>query len=361
MEIENFSGSYPDQDVTFLLKPLDMEMTDVKTKEHLIQSGKKHYSEMLSVEKPPSKLHQDIFNKAVELGANRMARETLALARQLSQKIQSRPIVLVSLVRAGVPLGVALKRALTLLNVDAVHYGVSIVRDRGIDQLALAAIEQQHGTEGICFVDGWTGKGAITKELNKALANRPGYPKQPRLVVLADPAGCSWLAASGDDWLIPFGVMGAPVSGLVSRSVWHEKDLHGCVIYDNLQSYDCSVHFANRIEDEMKVLLANSTSDFTADILSDEIKNALKNQCQQVIKAISQEYQIDSINRIKPGIAEATRAVMRRVPEHVLVKNRVDSDLQLLIYLAEKVGATITEVGEKTGNYSAITIIKQVV
>ncbi len=73
-----------------------------------------------------------------------------------------------------------------------------------------------HGTDGIVFVDGWTGKGAITGELSRTLKDRPGYPEQPRLVVLADPCGCAWLAASDDDWLILFGIMGAPVSGLIS-------------------------------------------------------------------------------------------------------------------------------------------------
>ena len=46
-------------------------------------------------------------------------------------------------------------------------------------------------------------KAQITGELVRALKDRPGYPEQPRLVVLADPCGCSWLAASDDDWLIP--------------------------------------------------------------------------------------------------------------------------------------------------------------
>ena len=63
------------------------------------------------------------------------------------------------------------------------HYGISIIRDRGIDGAALDVIEERHGTSGIVFVDGWTGKGAITGELVRALKDRPGYPEQPRLVV----------------------------------------------------------------------------------------------------------------------------------------------------------------------------------
>jgi hypothetical protein len=365
MSIKPFSGSYPEQDITFLLTPLDMKMTDVKTKEALIQSGKKHYSEMLSLEKPPSKLHLDIFAQASEIGGQRMAKETLLLAQALAQSIKSRPLVLASLVRAGVPMAVSLMRALRLLNIDAVHYGISIIRDRGIDTVALDKIEQRHGTEGICFIDGWTGKGAIAGELSKALINRPGYPKKTRLVVLADPGGCSWLAASGEDWLIPFGVMGAPISGLVSRSVWHASDLHGCVVYDNLRDYDCSSAFIDGIEAHMRVQLAKNidvkASVIKPSVLDDQIKARLQTQCHEVIDTLAKNYKISSINRIKPGIAEATRAVMRRVPEHVLVRDKNDADVQLLLYLAKKVGAPVTEVGNLTGNYRAITIIKQVV
>jgi uracil phosphoribosyltransferase len=365
MSIKPFSGSYPEPDVTFLLTPLDMEMTDVKTKEALIQSGKKHYSEMLSLEKAPSQLHLDIFEQALELGGKRMAKETLVLAQALADSIDSRPLVLVSLVRAGVPMAVCLKRALRLLNIEAVHYGISIIRDRGIDTIALDKIEKKHGTEGICFIDGWTGKGAIAGELSKALINRPGYPEKVRLVVLADPGGCSWLAASGDDWLIPFGVMGAPISGLVSRSVWHATDLHGCVVYDNLREYDCSSRFVDQIEAHMKVQLTKTADtkviQIKAQILDEQIKARLQTQCHQIIETLAQQYKISSINRIKPGIAEATRAVMRRVPEHVLVRDKSDADVQLLLYLAKKVGAPVTEVGNLTGNYRAITIIKQVV
>ena len=57
------------------------------------------------------------------------------------------------------------------------HYGISIVRDRGIDPVALSMIESRHGTNGIVFVDGWTGKGAIAAELKKAINHRSGYER----------------------------------------------------------------------------------------------------------------------------------------------------------------------------------------
>src|SRR3546814_6905410 len=48
-----FSGSYDPDDVIFLLKPSSIEPTDIAEKESLIQSGERHYSEMLSVETVP--------------------------------------------------------------------------------------------------------------------------------------------------------------------------------------------------------------------------------------------------------------------------------------------------------------------
>ena len=54
---------------------------------------------------------------------------------------------------------------------------------------------------------------------------------------------------------------------------------------------------------------------------------------------------MDSINRIKPGIAEATRAVLRRVPDHVFVRQMDDPDVSLLVGLAKEKGIRVTEAG----------------
>jgi len=80
----------------------------------------------------------------------------------------------------------------------------------------------------------------------------------------------------------------------------------------------------------------------------------------QVVDQLASKYGITNINRIKPGIAEATRAVLRRVPDHVLVKSKDDKDVELLVYLAEQRGIHIEEVGEALGQYRAVTIIKKV-
>ncbi len=80
-----FSGSYSPQDIHFLLNPVEMEMTPVDQKEQLIQSGARHYSEMLSQEPEPTAWHLDIFSQALDRGAERLAKEVAILAQALAE------------------------------------------------------------------------------------------------------------------------------------------------------------------------------------------------------------------------------------------------------------------------------------
>ena len=356
MDHKPFSGSYLSGDVDFLLQPVNIEMTPVEVKEELIQSGKFHYSDMLSQEPEPTQWHLDLFEKALETGASRLANEVVMLAKALIQRFGDTPIILTSLVRAGVPLGVMLQQTLRKMGKTSYHYGISIIRDRGIDTQALSWIEERHGTQGIVFVDGWTGKGAITGELIRSLSGREDYPAQPRLVVLADPCGCAWLSASDEDWLIPFGIMGAPVSGLISRSIWTQQGFHGFVNCQHLKQYECSRYLVDTVAKSIDKLDIPNVDIATFK----EQQSDLKKLSENVVSSLAKKYDISNINRIKPGIAEATRAVLRRVPDHVLVRKITDPDVALLVYLAQEKNIAVIEAGDAIGQYRAVTIIKKV-
>ena len=354
-----FSGSYPTSDVELLIQTADVELTDIAQKEALIQSGQSHYSDMLSLENAPSDEHTAMFDKALLKGGQRMARETLQLAKAIVDASGEHDIVLVSLIRAGLPLGVLLKRTLAMLTDKPVYnYGVSIIRDRGLDIEAMNHIESQHSKESILFVDGWTGKGAITGELKRSLDKRGGYPETPRLAVLADPGGCAWLAASGDDWLIPSGILGATVSGLVSRTLWSDQGFHRAKLWRHLDDYDISAGF---IDQMMALIRELPVADTEASQWTPEERQILRQASLTTVSGIQEALNIDSLNRIKPGIAEATRAVMRRVPDHVFVRSKSDPDVELLCHLAQTKGVTIDEKGNTIGGYRAITVIKKVV
>lgn len=351
------SGSYAADDVHFLLRPVQIEVTGVEEKERLIQTRQRHYSEMISQEHAPSATHQDLYRRALEQNGARMASDVQALALALNAHCHGPSIALVSFVRAGLPLGVLLRRALLGMGRDAHHYGISIVRDRGIDRVALEAIVQAHGAENIVFVDGWTGKGAISGEIRRSLGGDPRFPEEPRLVVLADPCGKAWLAASAEDWVIPSGILGATVSGLVSRSIWPaDGGLHGCVVYDHLQEHDVTRDFIERVEAERARLGAVAA----AAPWSEAQRVALQAAALGVVDGLAARHGIDNLNRVKPGIAEATRAVLRRVPDQVLVRDRRDPDVQLLLHLTERAGIAVEEAGAALGPYRAVTIIRGV-
>ncbi|WP_439850559.1 cysteine protease StiP family protein [Pseudomonas syringae] len=349
------SGSYLKDDVHFLLRSVEMQTTRVEEKERLIQTRQKHYSEMISEESAPSDAHKALYERALSQNGARMAADVHALAQALDRQCTGSEIILVSFVRAGLPLGVLLRRALIDLGRAAHHYGISIVRDRGIDNVALEAIIQAHGAQNIVFVDGWTGKGAISGEIRRSLAGDSRFPEDPRLVVLADPCGSAWLAASAEDWVIPSGILGATVSGLVSRSIWPvDGGLHGCVVYEHLQDHDVTRSFIEQIERQRR----QKCSTLMLTPWTPAQRAELKSAASEVVGSLAERFGVNNLNRVKPGIAEATRAVMRRVPDHVLVRNRTDGDVQLLLHLTEKAGIPVEEVGDALGPYRAVTIIR---
>lgn len=369
----NFSGSYLPSEVTLLLDIVSADsVNDISPtqKEALIQSGQRHYSDMLTLEKPPSATHEALYNQALMAGKQRMANDVTNLAFSLHQLFHacvsaSQPLILVSLVRAGLPIGVLLQKALSDASASyalaSQHYGVSIIRDRGLDPVALQYILQQHPRSPIVFVDGWTGKGAIYGELQRSLAKITDKRQQAQLfhqgdgviplVTLADPAGVAWLSASEDDWLMPASLLNSTVSGLISRTLYREPSdgLHQAVYYDKLQPWDRSGEFIQTI-DALRQQTPLSTP------LTGKLLPIFATQ--SVIEDLAARFAISNRNRIKPTIAEATRAILRRDPECVLVNEMADGqDTALLRHLCEEKNIQLIE-DASIAPYQAVTIIK---
>ena len=74
-----FSGSYDSADVQFLLEPIDMPPTPVPEREKLIQSGERHYSELLAPEMVPSAEYLELYQEALKRNKSRMAKAIAAL------------------------------------------------------------------------------------------------------------------------------------------------------------------------------------------------------------------------------------------------------------------------------------------
>ncbi|MBV71160.1 MAG: hypothetical protein CMH52_07390 [Myxococcales bacterium] len=352
----DFHGSYEPDDVCFLLKVIEMEPTPVEQKERLIQSGARHYSEMLSKEREPAPSYLQLFHQAFDRNRLKMAKDIKGLAQALGQ-LHPDGLILVSLARAGTPIGVLLKRALKRIGLDCPHYSVSIIRDRGIDECALDEIRSRHPNQPIRFIDGWTGKGAISHELSGAVTRyneSRSTQLDTTLVVLTDLAGTAGLSAGYDDYLIPSALLNSVVSGLVSRTILNDEfirpgDYHGCLFLDELITHDLSRWFVDGFDDLIDACVPT--------VIDVEQSARLRRGADTVacIRDIARTYECSDLNRIKPGVGEATRALLRRMPKVLLIRDRHSEDVEHLIHLANTRGIDWHERPDLA--FSAVTVI----
>lgn len=339
-------SSYAPEDVGWLLQDFSDVALEAPTeeREEAIQAGGAHYAESLPVEYQPSPQYQQLYQSALNDSAARIARAVGTVTETVLAERSPSP-VLVSLARAGTPVGVLMRRwAQTRHGLDLPHYAVSIVRGRGIDANALRWLAAHHDPADVVFVDGWTGKGAISRELREALAEFEGF--NPEIVVLADPGSCVETYGTREDFLIPSACLNSTVSGLISRTVLRSDlvgpaDFHGGKFYRELAGADVSVDFVDTVA---------ARFDEVADAVDEEVKELLAAdrtptwEGWAAVERISEEYGIHDVNLVKPGVGETTRVLLRRVPWKILAQRGAGPDLDHVRLLAEQRGVPVEEV-----------------
>jgi hypothetical protein len=352
-------GSYAPDEVGWLLTDISDLSLEAPTeeREEAIQSGGAHYAESLPQEYQPDPEYLQLYRSALATGAPRLARAVATVA-ELVLAERGRDVVLVSLARAGTPVGVLLRRwARYAHGLDLPHYAVSIVRGRGIDRLALHHLAAHHDPARVVFVDGWTGKGAISRELAAALTDHhrdTGVRFDPDLAVLADPGRCATTFGTREDWLIASACLNSTVSGLVSRTVLNPRLLrpdqyHGAKFYAELAPADVSNDFLDAVTAEFAGITDTAPPagpDRTADFAG-----------RAAVDRIVDEYGIGDANLVKPGVGETTRVLLRRVPWRVLVRAGAyqHADLTHVRLLAERRGVPVEEVADLP--YSCVGLI----
>ncbi|MGW7546601.1 phosphoribosyltransferase [Streptomyces sp. NPDC054770] len=347
-------SSYPAEDVGWLLQDLSDVTLEAPTeeREEAIQSGGAHYAESLPVEYQPSEQYQALFHAALDTSAARIAQAVGVVTETVLAERSPRP-VLVSLARAGTPVGVLMRRwARFRYGLDLPHYAVSIVRGRGIDANALRWLAAHHDPRDVVFVDGWTGKGAITRELADAVeefeerAGVSGF--DPEIAVLADPGSCVRTYGTREDFLIPSACLNSTVSGLISRTVLRADlvgpdDFHGAKFYRELAGADVSVAFLDAVVARFAEVVDSVDATVKELAVADRTPTW---EGWAAVERISEEYGIHDVNLVKPGVGETTRVLLRRVPWKILARAGAGADLDHVRLLAEQRGVPVEEVGE---------------
>jgi len=355
-------GSYCAEDCLFLLKNIKPKFYTIEDKERLIQTGVMHYSEMVNQESAPSQQYADLFVNLTEQYKKRLALEVLQLAKKMVENRHD-DICIISLLRAGTPIGVLLNRAINEYSeVNSKHYSISIIRDKGIDENALDYLifDQKIKPESIVFVDGWTAKGVITEELKKAVqlynVSR-NLNLSEQLFVISDIGGTADFSATFDDYAIPSALMNSTVSGLISRSILNDQinadDFHGCISYSHLENHDRSNWFIDQVADCFKL------SDFQAPLQNESLSAKKRQSMTRIfLQKIMHQHHVSNKNRIKPGIAEATRVMLRRVPDLLILKDKLNPNTVHLLKLAREKNIDVVEMNDMP--FGACALIKDV-
>ena len=226
------------------------------------------------------------------------------------------------------------------------HYGVSIIRGKGFDENAIHLILRRHPGQEIVFVDGWTGKGMITTQLEescRAFNERNGTALRPTLAVLADPAHCCSLYATREDFINPSCCLNSTICGLISRSVHNRsiigpEDFHGARVYHEFAAIDQTACYLDTVSSWFS-RLDNEIS--AAARALDAPQPPPDWRGMQAVRQIGAAFGIADINRIKPSIGETTRVLLRRVPDRILLREPAHPDTEHIRLLAQEKGVPI--------------------
>lgn len=344
-------GSYAPDDVTWLLKDIGDAALEAPAadREAVMQSGGGSYAESLPIEYSPSQQYRQLYRDALERSAARVA-QAVGTVTELALAARGNRPVLVSLARAGTPVGILMRRwAQQIHGIDLPHYTMSVVRGVGLDETALRYLAAHHDPEQVLFVDGWTGKGAITRELSAALdsfAETDGVVFPKDLAVLADPGHCADLYGTREDYLIPSACLNSTVSGLVSRTVLNRDfigpdDFHGAKYYHQLHGDDVSADFLAAVAGHFADVEGFARAGARTLTAADRTPTWAG---RLAVESLALDHGIEDLNLIKPGVGETTRVLLRRVPWKILVRPDAAAEIAHILLLAQQRGVDVVEV-----------------
>lgn len=127
----------------------------------------------------------ELKNASIQQAASRLAGAIYSWETDASK------LLFVAILRAGVPVADWLCRLLP----GSVSISISLFAGLGIDRVALQTLKSVYPERKIIFVDGWTGRGGVARELAK-LQLAP-------LAVLVDPWGWADFSGSSEDLFCP--------------------------------------------------------------------------------------------------------------------------------------------------------------
>jgi len=139
------------------------------------------------------------------------------LLEKMLDRIPARPLVFVSILRAGVFIAQGLARRMKRYGYsEPPVVAIGLFHEAGFDFSAFSSVLKDYPGHFPVFVDGWTGRGVVARELKRAYAvfiknhQVTGLPAEPMLATLVDPGHHSDLYAMDRDTPVPCAHFTAP-------------------------------------------------------------------------------------------------------------------------------------------------------
>ena len=139
----------------------------------------------------------------------------------------------------------------------------------------------------------------------------------PGLAVLSDPGGLAGKRGTREDFLIASSCLNSTVSGLLSRTFLRSDiigpgEFHGAAFYRELLDQELTYGFIDTVADRFP------------EKAEPEEEPAFSCTAEEEVAEICRTFGIEDRNLVKPGIGEATRVLLRRMPWKLLVHSLED-------------------------------------
>lgn len=324
-------NSYKPGQVVCLFTPFTGSMLSIEDKEAQLQNGG-HYGDLLSEEERPDAEYLAIFDQLTDVLAQKLASPIWRLVEHFhSSRPLDRPIVILSIARAGTPIGVVVSELLRhRFKREVFHYSVSVIHKHGVDAHAMEYLLKRHNASDMVFLDGWISQGRITKAVEESA---PRWGVKPHLYCISDPRGVQDFVATREDILLPSAVLNATVSGLLSRSVHNPDGWDFAQSYMDYSDVDRTRSFIDAMLNACLMDIPKEGDVETGSVVchSSEQNPLARAQIERFC-----EQHNTTEERIKVGIGEVSRSVLRRTPVLVVVDPSAVDEAQHLMWLAEK-------------------------
>jgi hypothetical protein len=139
-------------------------------------------------------------------------------------------------------------------------------------------------------------------------------------------------------------VLNAVVSGLVSRTVLRDGvvgpgDFHACRYYAEWSEHDLSRAFVDRVSARVDGFLADGPGSPAP--RDPRRRGVLRRRSREFVATMMARYGVRDENRVKPGIGESARALLRRLPDRLLLRDARGGDVRPLLHLADEAGVPV--------------------